>query len=72
MEMHLRAARVNANLTQVEAIAKFNERCGTNLAQSTLISWEQEKTFPTVPQFKVLCDIYGVDMNDIFVPETLT
>ena len=72
MPMHLKAARVNANLTQVEVLAQYNARCGTKLAQSTLVSWEQEKTFPTVPQFKVLCDIYGVDMNDIFVPETLT
>lgn len=72
MPMHLKAARVNANLTQVEAIRQYNERCDAKLAQSTLVSWEQEKTFPTVPQFKVLCDIYGVDMNDIFVPETLT
>lgn len=72
MPMHLKAARVNANMTQVEAIAAYNKRCGANLAQSTLISWEQERTFPTVPQFKVLCSIYGVDMNDIFVPETLT
>lgn len=72
MVMHLKAARVNAGLTQADAIAAYNERYGKNLAQSTLISWEREKTFPTVPQFKALCDIYGVDMNDIFVPETLT
>ena len=72
MPMHLKAARVNANMTQVEAITAYNKKCGANLAQSTLISWEQERTFPTVPQFKVLCSIYGVDMNDIFVPETLT
>lgn len=70
--MHLKAARVNAGLTQVQVIALYNKKYKANLAQSTLVSWEQEKTFPTVPQFKALCNIYGVSMNDIIVPETLT
>ena len=72
MSMSLKAARVNANMTQVEAVREYNERTGSSLAISTLVKWEQEKTFPTVPQFKALCTIYGVEMNDIFVPETLT
>ena len=72
MEMHLKAARVNAGLTQVQVIELYNKKYKANLAQSTLVSWEQEKTFPTVPQFKALCNIYGVSMNDIIVPETLT
>lgn len=72
MAMHLKAARVNAGLTQVQVIELYNKKYKANLAQSTLVSWEQEKTFPTVPQFKALCNIYGVSMNDIIVPETLT
>lgn len=72
MPMSLKAARVNANLTQVEAVREYNERTGSSLAISTLVKWEQEKTFPRVPQFKALCTIYGVEMNDIFVPETIT
>lgn len=70
--MHLKAARVNAGLTQAQVIELYNKKYKANLAQSTLVSWEQEKTFPTVPQFKALCNIYGVSMNDIIVPETLT
>jgi len=72
MPMRLKAARVNAGLTQANVISLYNEQFGKKLAQSTLVSWEQEKTFPTVPQFKALCKIYGVDMSDIFIPETLT
>lgn len=72
MAISLKAARVNAGLTQVDAIAEYNRRYGKKIAQSTLVSWEQEKTFPTVPQFKALCDMYGVSMADIFVPETQT
>lgn len=72
MAMHLKAARVNAGMTQTDVITAYNAKYGQKLAQSTLVSWEQEKTFPTVPQFKALCDIYGVAMSDIFIPETIT
>lgn len=72
MAISLKAARVNAGLTQVEAIAEYNRRTGKSLSQSTLVSWERERTFPTVRQFKTLCELYGVGMSDIFVPETLT
>lgn len=68
MAISLKAARVNAGLTQVEAVAEYNRQTGRSLSQTTLVSWEQEKTFPTVPQFAKLCEIYGVSMNDIFVP----
>lgn len=71
MAMHIKAARVNAGLTQAEVCGILRER-GYNTAQATLVSWEQEKTFPTVALFKILCEIYGCDMNDIFIPETLT
>lgn len=71
MAMHIKAARVNAGLTQADVCAKLKE-CGFITAKSTLVSWEQEKTFPTVPIFKALCRIYGCEMDDIFVPETLT
>jgi DNA-binding XRE family transcriptional regulator len=69
--MHIKAARVNAQLTQAEVCKKLKER-GFSTAVSTLVSWEAESTFPTVPIFKALCEIYGCNMNDIFVPETLT
>lgn len=72
MAMHLKAARVNAGMTQDDAVSAYNAKYGQRLAKSTLVSWEQERTFPTVPQFKALCDIYGVEISDIFVPETLT
>ena len=72
MSISLKAARVNAGLTQLGTIAEYNRRYGKSIAQSTLVSWEQGRTFPTAIQFKALCDIYGVSMADIFVPETQT
>lgn len=72
MAITLKAARINANLTQAAALQAYSDQSGKTISQSTLIKWEQNKTFPTVQQFKVLCRIYGVEMDDIFVPETLT
>lgn len=71
MAMHIKAARVNAGLTQEEVCEALKKR-GFNTAKSTLVSWEAERTFPTVPLFKALCEIYRCEMNDIFVPEMLT
>lgn len=71
MAIRLKAARVNANLTQEEVIDKLYRYTGSRIAKSTLISWEQYKTFPQVPQFKALCDIYGLSMDDISVPTKL-
>lgn len=66
MKVTLKAARVNAKLTQDQACEAIK------VAKSTLISWEQEKTFPTAIQLSKLCNLYGCTMDDIFVPETLT
>lgn len=71
MAMHIKAARVNAQMTQSEVCEELKKK-GFTTAKSTLVSWEAETTFPPVPIFKVLCEMYGCDMNDIFVPETLT
>ena len=71
MAISLKAARVNAGMTQTAAAAEYNTRFGQRLATSTLVSWEQGKTWPTAQQFRDLCDVYGVSMDDIFIPETL-
>ena len=66
MQMTLKAARVNARMTQREVCDVLN------VAVSTLIRWEQDETFPTAPQLKKLCELYHCNMDDISIPETLT
>lgn len=66
MQISLKAARVNVKLTQKEVCDVLN------IATSTLIRWEQDETFPTVPQLKKLCELYHCSMDDIFIPEMLT
>ena len=66
VKLHLKAARVNASMT----IDEVSEAVG--VARSTLIRWEREETFPTAIQLQELAKLYGCEINDFFIPETLT
>lgn len=65
MKITLKALRVNADLTQ-EAAAK-----ALNVTSRTLQSWEDYKTYPKGPQLIQICDLYGCELKDIFLPEPL-
>ena len=58
----LKAARVNAGLTQEEAAQAIN------VTGRTLISWENGVTYPTVDKLLRLCSPYDVQISDIFIP----
>ena len=62
MKMTLRAARINAGMTQEQAAKQVN------VDVSTIAKWEKGKTYPTIDRFTVLCGAYGVAMDDIFLP----
>lgn len=59
----LRAARVNAGLTQKEAAEKLN------VSNKTVWSWESGKTMPNVNKIDAICSLYGMSYDDIiFLP----
>lgn len=55
--MTLKAARINAGLTQEQVREK------TGIARSTLMRWERGRSSPRVRDLAVLCELYGVPMN---------
>lgn len=59
MQITLKAARVNAGLTQQQV------QQATGIARSTLRRWEQGKTSPRVSELAALCDLYGVVVEHI-------
>lgn len=61
-KLSLKAARVNAGLTQEEAAQAIN------VTGKTLISWEKGVTHPTVDKLLHLCSLYDVQISDIFIP----
>ena len=61
MKLSLKAARVNADLTQKQVA----EKLGKN--PMTIASWEKGKTSPSIKNLYKLCELYGVPTGRIFV-----
>ena len=63
VKITLKAARVNAGLSQKEAAKRLV------VSNKTLHSWECGKTFPAADMIDALCDLYGISYdNIIFLP----
>ena len=64
VKLTLKAARVNAGLTQKEAADKLN------VSNGTLCNWECGVTFPDAKQIIDLCNLYGVSYDNLnFLPD---
>jgi transcriptional regulator with XRE-family HTH domain len=59
-QITLKAARVNAGLTQLAVAKKLD------ISVATVKNWECAKTFPKQPQIEALCELYGVSYDNIF------
>ena len=64
MALSLKAARVNAGLTQAEMAERLD------VAPVTIWKWETGKSEPKVNQFKRFCEVCGLKMDDIFLPDS--
>ncbi len=56
------AARVNAGMTQ-EDVAKAME-----ISKATIINWEKGRVIPKPAQFKMYCEVVGIDEDLISLP----
>lgn len=66
MKLTLRAARVNAGLTQVEA----GKRIG--VGPDVISNWERYISFPNVLQLPKIEEAYGIKYDDIiFLPQNV-
>ena len=61
MKISLKAARVNANLTQQKVADKIK------VSKHTIINWEKGKTNVAYAPLKVLSEIYNVEIDNIFL-----
>lgn len=62
LKISLKAARINAGLTQ-EAVAAMLKK-----SKVTIINWEKGKTSIDKGNFDALCRLYSVDEENIFLP----
>lgn len=59
MKVTLKAARVNANLSQVKAAKALG------ISESTLAKWENGDTCPRADRMQDICDLYNCGMDDV-------
>ena len=57
--MTLKAARVNAEMTQLEAAKALK------ISKSTLSNYEKYRTIPDIERSKQIAALYGCTVNDI-------
>lgn len=59
MAIHLKAARVNAGLTQKEAAKELN------ISKNTLANYERYKTKPDIEMSKKIAELYQTTVDNI-------
>lgn len=59
MKVTLKAARINADLSQSEASSRLN------ISKDTLRNWEKGKTFPKTSHIPMIEKLYNVKYDDI-------
>lgn len=59
-KVSLKAARVNAGMTQPEAAERLK------VTVQTLGSWERGKTSPKIDQIMAMCEMYGIPIDNLF------
>lgn len=63
VKISIRAARVNANLSQKEAADHLG------VSNKTLGNWENGVTFPPADKILSICELYGVSYDNLnFLP----
>lgn len=63
-KVSLAAARVNAELTQSQVASEMH------VSKQTIVNWERGKIIPKPAQFEMLCRIYRVPKDYIFLKIT--
>lgn len=62
----LAAARVNAGMTQLDVAREMS------LNKQTIVNWEKGRVTPKPAQVEMMCRLYGIDVDNIFLPNKLT
>lgn len=65
MQISLKAARVNAGFTQSYVAKKLKKN------KQTIVNWENGKTPIDMANFSILCSMYKISKDFIFLPDKL-
>ncbi len=62
LKISLAAARVNAGYTQAEVAEKMG------VTKQTVLNWEKGRINPKIPEMEMICRIYSIPQDNIFLP----
>ena len=62
LQIKMAAARVNAGLTQNDVASRMK------ISKQTVVNWEKGKVIPKPAEFKMYCEIVGMDENYVLLP----
>lgn len=66
LQISLAAARVNAKMTQEDVATKMK------IGKRTIINWEKGAAVPSFADLSMLSSIYGIPVDNIFLPKKST
>jgi DNA-binding XRE family transcriptional regulator len=62
LQISLATARVNAEMTQEEVA------CSMQVSKQTIANWEKGKIIPKPAQLEMMCRLYNIGVDYIFLP----
>ena len=66
LQISLAAARINAGLTQGDVAQKMK------ISKQTIVNWEKGKVIPKQAQLEMMCRLYNISSDNIFLPTKST
>lgn len=66
LQISLAAARVNAQMTQEDVAKRLH------VGKRTIINWEKGISIPSFADINMLSQIYGIPVDNIFLPSKST
>ncbi len=66
IQISLAAARVNARMTQEEVAKRLK------IGKKTIVNWEKGTSIPSFADVNMLSQIYGIPVDNIFLPQKST
>ena len=66
LQISLAAARINAKMTQEDVARKMH------VSKGTIVNWESGKISPKHVQLCFLSELYGIPVDNIFLPKVST
>ena len=66
LQISLAAARVNAQMTQEDVAKRLR------VGKRTIINWEKGISIPSFADINMLSQIYGIPVDNIFLPSKST